>query len=347
MCPASYGSQGAAWALRRASVASGFETQFAFRFSNRGSTPGADGLAFVVQNAGSRAIGQGGGAYIGYSGMVRSLAVELDTWANTDSCIRDLNDNHVAVHTRGEQPNTVCSNARLGHANVPFNLRDGQTHVARISYANRVLRVFFDGASSPTLTVNVDLGAVNGGSIFDGSGRAWVGFTAATGGAWNDHDVMSWSLVEGDCRPTPRIGEAALSRCEGGEVSFNVDCEGAGSLSYRWRRNGVEIDPAANPTAVTSRLELAAVHVDDEGTYDCVVTNACGDAVSDAATFVTCACLDCPADFNRDGGVDGADVTEFFAAWESGNCDADTDADGGVGGLDVEVFFAAWEAGGC
>ena len=55
----------------------------------------------------------------------------------------------------------------------------------------------------------------------------------------------------------------------------------------------------------------------------------------------------CPADFNRDGGVDGGDVVDFFAAWEGGESSADVNEDGGVDGSDTDVFFAAWEAGGC
>jgi hypothetical protein len=55
----------------------------------------------------------------------------------------------------------------------------------------------------------------------------------------------------------------------------------------------------------------------------------------------------CPADFNRDGGVDGGDVEAFFVAWESSAPEADTNRDGGVDGSDVEAFFVAWEAGGC
>ncbi len=55
----------------------------------------------------------------------------------------------------------------------------------------------------------------------------------------------------------------------------------------------------------------------------------------------------CPADFNMDGGVDGGDVVDFFAAWEAGESTADVNQDGGVDGGDIDVFFAAWEAGGC
>lgn len=55
----------------------------------------------------------------------------------------------------------------------------------------------------------------------------------------------------------------------------------------------------------------------------------------------------CAADFNDDGGVDGADVEAFFAEWERGGSRGDVNSDGGVDGSDVEAFFALWEAGGC
>jgi hypothetical protein len=55
----------------------------------------------------------------------------------------------------------------------------------------------------------------------------------------------------------------------------------------------------------------------------------------------------CPADFNMDGGVDGADVEAFFDAWSTGESAGDVNRDGGVDGADVEYFFARWEAGGC
>jgi hypothetical protein len=55
----------------------------------------------------------------------------------------------------------------------------------------------------------------------------------------------------------------------------------------------------------------------------------------------------CVADFNLDGGVDGADVNAFFTAWELGEASADVNLDGGVDGADVGAFFAVWENGGC
>jgi hypothetical protein len=55
----------------------------------------------------------------------------------------------------------------------------------------------------------------------------------------------------------------------------------------------------------------------------------------------------CAADFNQDGGVDGADVDAFFEHWEAGLHEADVNHDGGVDGTDVGEFFMVWENGGC
>ncbi|MBL9000262.1 MAG: hypothetical protein JNK25_03915 [Phycisphaerae bacterium] len=56
---------------------------------------------------------------------------------------------------------------------------------------------------------------------------------------------------------------------------------------------------------------------------------------------------ECAADYNRDGGVDGADLEAFFTDWPLGLPRADVNRDGGVDGSDVETFFRAWTAGGC
>lgn len=55
----------------------------------------------------------------------------------------------------------------------------------------------------------------------------------------------------------------------------------------------------------------------------------------------------CPADFSKDGGVDGLDVQSFFEAWETGSTQADVNFDGAVEGADIETFFTFWSQGGC
>jgi 3',5'-cyclic AMP phosphodiesterase CpdA len=53
------------------------------------------------------------------------------------------------------------------------------------------------------------------------------------------------------------------------------------------------------------------------------------------------------ADYNRDGGVEGADIEAFFADWSAGAARSDVNRDGGVDGTDVRVFFEAWASGSC
>lgn len=50
--------------------------------------------------------------------------------------------------------------------------------------------------------------------------------------------------------------------------------------------------------------------------------------------------LECPADFDRDGHVDGADLATVLAAWSAGG--ADLDGDGITNGADLAMVLAAW-----
>ena len=58
-------------------------------------------------------------------------------------------------------------------------------------------------------------------------------------------------------------------------------------------------------------------------------------------------CPSCAADFNQDGGVDGADIESFFVEWQAGGTCGDVNVDGGVDGGDVETFIRVWQAGDC
>ncbi len=55
------------------------------------------------------------------------------------------------------------------------------------------------------------------------------------------------------------------------------------------------------------------------------------------------ACPTCPADYDNSGGVDGDDITAFFADWQIGA--GDIDGSGGVDGDDIAYFFGRWQAG--
>ncbi len=58
-------------------------------------------------------------------------------------------------------------------------------------------------------------------------------------------------------------------------------------------------------------------------------------------------CPACAADYDQNGGVDGADIATFFTDFEQGASCADVDTNGGVDGADIGDFFVLFEAGGC
>lgn len=89
----------------------------------------------------------------------------------------------------------------------------------------------------------------------------------------------------------------------------------------------------------------AAMDVSDDGSV--VVgegINPAGQSVG-WAVRITGNPAPCVADFNQDGGVDGADIEAFIYAFSEGMESADMNADGGVDGSDMEGFFIPWFAG--
>ncbi len=114
--------------------------------------------------------------------------------------------------------------------------------------------------------------------------------------------------------------------------------------TYVWTLDGVEV------RRVTSAAHADAIPANSAAPGDtlrCVVTPTDARGAAAASSFITYSFPACPADFNRDGGVDGGDVEAFYLAWEVADPGADVNQDGGVDGADVETFFIAWEAGGC
>lgn len=92
---------------------------------------GGDGFAFVVQNFGEQTLGQGGGG-LGYGGIPNAVAVEFDTWF--DSNLRDPYENHLAVLTRGRSQLRSEHGTHLGVCLDIPDLADGERHDVRVEY---------------------------------------------------------------------------------------------------------------------------------------------------------------------------------------------------------------------
>jgi Legume lectin domain len=191
---------GAFWFREKQSVLSGFDTTFQFQLTKQDRLfyRGADGFAFVVQNSGPEALGGMGSAggfgvadSIGtppHAGIPWAVAVFFDTYRNEEEA--DPSSNYIGIRANGGPPVTSWPPSRLAASpTLRVRLKDGKVHTARILFQPSVLSVFLDGAVAPVVETVVDLSIAT-----DLEGRAWVGFTAATAGGWQNHDILSWSF---------------------------------------------------------------------------------------------------------------------------------------------------------
>lgn len=186
LTPNTINRTGAAWLTPALPVQAGtsFTTRFVFR--QHGTADGADGLAFVVQGTSGTAIGTGGSG-LGYEGIGKSLAVEIDSYQGTG----DPNGNHLGVLTNGSVTSHLATHT------PSFDLENAASHTLWVEYDGNTdtLRVFLAQGvvaarpASPVITrTGIDLAALAGGS-------AWIGFTGAAGGVANNHDIEAWDLT--------------------------------------------------------------------------------------------------------------------------------------------------------
>lgn len=73
----------------------------------------------------------------------------------------------------------------------------------------------------------------------------------------------------------------------GKSVSFSVEAEGVGNLSYQWRKDGENISPTTHPYckgAHTPTLQIVCAVPEFEGGYTCVVSNALGSSQASQTT---------------------------------------------------------------
>jgi hypothetical protein len=173
-------------ALYHAPLTLGDNRSFSAHFSFRMWRPsgarelGADGIVFVVQNKLSSLPGEG--KDIGYKGAGLSLNIEFDTFTNGG--VKDPNSNHVGINVNGDTQS-------LSVAKAPFILNDGTVYHAWVDYDgdNHLLEIRLSPSvqrpTEPLLAHTLNLAEVLNSDVF-------VGFTAATGGERQRHEVHSF-----------------------------------------------------------------------------------------------------------------------------------------------------------
>lgn len=199
---------GAAWVERTGAVATSFSYDVTAHFQNgndggepEGSLAGADGLCLVIQASGPDVTGNSGRG-IGYNGLQRAIAIEVDTYMNSEC--NDPDGNHLAVQSNGTGTLHSAHNAPevLGiTSDIPVIVPDGRPYYLRYAYTGNRLDVYLSQSSSleaPVLTIdNLDIASL---LKITPSDRVWVGLTASTGQSRERHVVSRWS--ESTCNGT-------------------------------------------------------------------------------------------------------------------------------------------------
>jgi hypothetical protein len=156
-----------------------------FQF-NMGEGGGADGMTFTIQGNGLTAIGHGGGG-LGYHTIGKSIAVELDTYAN-NATPNENSNSHISILANGDVNNPLAT------YHVPFKINDNKGHRIWVDYnpTSKKLYVYLSenpSAAKPNaaiLSASIDLPNTVGNT-------AYVGFTGATGGLSDRHSVQNWT----------------------------------------------------------------------------------------------------------------------------------------------------------
>jgi large repetitive protein len=190
LTPALTGQSGSAFSTAQIEAAAGFNTRFRFRITNPGGVAdvtgqtGADGFTFAIQTETNSPATVGAG--IGYEGISPSIAVEFDTFLNPGN--QDPSTNHIGIDVNG----IVVSVQTVDVPDLRFD--NGAEYFAWIDYDGTTLEVRLSTTptrpEAPIISRAIDIPAVLGGNT------AFVGFTSATGGAFGDHDILSWQFAD-------------------------------------------------------------------------------------------------------------------------------------------------------
>ena len=223
-----------------------FTTDFSLQLTN----PNADGITFVIQNAGTTAIGPAGGG-LGYgpdtlggtAGIPTSVAIKFDLYSNAGE-----GTNSTGLYTNGASPTTPATT--LG-GNV--NLHSGDVFNVHLTYNGTTLTMTINDATVPADTFTTSW-TVNIPSTV-GANTAYAGFTGGTGGQTATQDILSWTFTSG--APGAIQYEATKIPVTGSP----------NARSFAWTGFPEGVGEIADGTAVGAYLNFT-VNVATPGTYD-------------------------------------------------------------------------------
>jgi hypothetical protein len=195
-----FGETGGAFLNNRVGI-DNFTSSFTFHLTP-GSSPMADGMAFVIQGVGPTALNSsGGGGGLGFGsdhvggpiGTTPGLAIKFDLFNNSGE-----GTNSTGIFTDGRSPTLRQPGLGAGFPDTSIdltssgiNLSSGDPFAVTLSYDGTTLtETIKDTVTNATFTTSYQ---VNIAGLL-GSDVGYVGFTGATGGLSTVADVLNWTF---------------------------------------------------------------------------------------------------------------------------------------------------------
>lgn len=226
---------------------------------------GADGIVFIL-STNPDALGGGGGG-IGYVGITPSLAVEFDTYQNTN--VFDPVNDHMAFMANGSVTHTPPGNL-FGPVDLG-NIENGQDYC--------FLAIWDPNTQTLIAGINGYLFSYSGNiinGIFGGNTNVHYGFSSATGLATNRHTICVVPIV-----PEPMED---VTICPGESIQLQADING---YDWTWEPDPSISNPnISNPTVdpvSTTEYIVAVEYVCGAVRYDTVVVTVNPDLSSNAS----------------------------------------------------------------
>ena len=171
--------QGAIWHNQPINLSQDFWLVFELDFGCN-LTGGGDGLALVIQDAGTSLLPQGTGGNLGYNGITPSLVIEFDTFEGTS--LGDPAYDHVAMSQNGDIDHNSVNNL-AGPFPFDFTLPDVENCnylklAVDYNALSNNLTVFYCGTFNGFSIFSQNIDIPN--TIFSGNNIVTFGFTGAT-----------------------------------------------------------------------------------------------------------------------------------------------------------------------
>ena len=174
----SFTLSGSVWNNIKIDLTQPFDFKFDVFLGNNNS-PGADGIAFVLQPI-STSVGSTGGG-LGYENITPAVGITIDTYQNGNNS--DPAYDHIAIQLNGDLNHTSANNIAgpVQAISGNDNIEDGQWHALRVTWdaAAKTLTAYVDGV----LRVSAVKDIVT--DVLSGNPQVYWGFTGSTGGEFN------------------------------------------------------------------------------------------------------------------------------------------------------------------